>query len=149
MWGCKRCKVVGLLGSGDVQDNSWLRESEIWDLRDLRKYQSPSPVLLWFPKKPWGTGRIAVHLLSTCHLLLVSLALQGTQLSGVKTLPFSFSPPIPTADAGLHPSFLGSRMLFCLWCWEASTQIQKQPFSVLICQCYGVFFSPPKNYLFH
>jgi len=47
-------------------------------------------------------------------ILLVKSAAQETEQSGVKTPPFSFSPPILTADAGPHPSFVVSRILFRL-----------------------------------
>lgn len=69
-------------------------------------------------------------------LLLVSSATQEMHLSGVKTLPFSFSSPIPTADAVLPVI------------WEVSAHLQKRLFSVLMYQWYGFFgFAPTQELL--
>lgn len=59
--------------------------------------------------------------------------------------------PRTQEDAGLYSSFPVVRMLVCLWYWEVSAFLQKQLFSVLTYQCYGLmwFFSKQRLLVFN
>lgn len=130
----------GLQGVGDVKDLKW---EDLWALgmsrtspdsildRDLRN-TSLLPQLPYSSQRNLGVPKALQRTgWAPLVLWLLSLPAQEKLLRGIKTLPFSFSPTIPAAGTGPHPSSWLAELAVFPWMLEVSARLLKQLFAVL------------------